>query len=159
MRQYCFRDTDASGDAEYDIIADEYEVLLNICVTYCKYLTIRICCNDIVLPARMLAHQTELLPEMKTKYAHYGDANGRIIAFRVYPEIVTDMIGVASSVFSWTSGWGLHNPDDPAFFREDGSAFFYSVVHEGKCVIEQKAGEDIGAIIHDRRWQESSSAV
>ena len=44
-------------------------------------------------------------------------------------------------------GQGHKNPEDPIFYRADGSKFFLSVIHEGELELYVNDSEDISAIL------------
>ena len=53
--------------------------------------------------------------------------------------------------------WGLKNPEDPAFYRKDGTPFFSTTIHEGYFTINADENEDISEILSKRDWEETES--
>lgn len=42
------------------------------------------------------------------------------------------MLSYTDNMFEWIDGWGYHNPENPSFYRADGSLLLLSVIHEGE---------------------------
>ncbi|MBE6625537.1 MAG: hypothetical protein E7622_07885 [Ruminococcaceae bacterium] len=59
---------------------------------------------------------------------------------------------ITDSIFKWIDGWGFKNPEDPCFYRDDGSAFFTSVIHEGVVKLTPRENEDVSKIISNPLW-------
>ena len=55
------------------------------------------------------------------------------------------------SIFKWMYG-KVKKPEDIAFYREDGSVFLSSVIHEGEDSLFPREGEDISAILDLDNW-------
>lgn len=59
---------------------------------------------------------------------------------------------MAEGVFEWLYGWGFKNPDDPTFYRSDGSVFFVSEIHEGICAIMPREEEPVEELLREIPW-------
>lgn len=59
-----------------------------------------------------------------------------------------------NSLFEWQSYWdGCHNPQDPTFFRKDGSVFSYTSIHEGFSEVYNREGEDVKVLASNPKWR------
>lgn len=47
---------------------------------------------------------------------------------------------------------GFKNPEDPVFYRDDGSVFFSSIIHDGKCFLFPTDSENISDIVSSDHW-------
>lgn len=43
-------------------------------------------------------------------------------------------------------------PEDPIFFRKDGSVFFSSIIHEGECSLYPRTGESVEDVLSWGHW-------
>jgi len=68
------------------------------------------------------------------------------------PELCELLLKITDSIFKWIDGWGFKNPEDPCFYRDDGSAFFTSVIHEGVVKLTPRENEDVSKIISNPLW-------
>lgn len=55
-------------------------------------------------------------------------------------------------LFIWIYAWGFTNPEDPVFYRKDGSIFFESIIHEGECYLYPREDEDVSNIVSKEHW-------
>lgn len=46
-----------------------------------------------------------------------------------------------------------NKPEDLIFYREDGSVFFWSMLHEGLCIISCRENEDVKDVVSRRGWK------
>ncbi len=154
MQEFCFSDTDETGSAEYDIEGEDYAALIRSCLSYCKYMCFRMH-EDLAepIPRRMLEHRIPTSHEITDFYTRNVGNAVDLYTVVIYPELFEDICTVSRSVFAWIYGWNFRNPEDPAFFRHDGSAFFYSVIHEGLCFLNVRNDEDVDAIIANKAWK------
>lgn len=149
MTKYIFYDTDDSGNADYDICGADYARLIRCLCRYCDVLSVAVTSPDLAwyraLQKLEIPRPDGLEPVITQ--------NGTLKFFRVCPELVSLLLTISDSIFSWIDAWGYHNPTDPTFYRMDGSMFFTSTIHEGYCLICPKAEEDVGDILSDPCWQ------
>ena len=156
MIEYRFCDTDSSGMAEFDIAGIEYTALMDKCFEYCSAITLFIRDTDITLPPELEADRIPVTAEMSNYYKRYGDA-GQVRAYRLTPQSKYILLSIASSIFSWIDGWGQHNPEDPVFFRADGSVFLSAVVHEGHVSLFPRDDEDVNILLKNPNWIKHST--
>lgn len=157
---YKFFDTDLSGISEYDIANLEYQSFLSACFQYSTFVTF-IARNHKCFPVHLEKFRVSV-PESASKiYSHYamGETLGdidiayEVRCYRITPTVERYLRENVSSIFEWIDGWGFSNPEDPAFFRADGSPFFTSIIHEGECLLLPNGDEDISSIISVSGWR------
>ena len=165
MEKYTFYDTDPTGHEEYDISGEQYHALLQACFKYSDSFSIILspsCKADL---SKWENYRIPVEAYVKAVYSHYGDANTgdadkigdyEIRQYKLCPELCRSIAQHTDSLFSWICGWEFDNPDDPAFFREDGSVFFTSTIHEGECVLYLKANETLARNSLDDKWIKES---
>ena len=163
LNKYIFYDSDSSGDADYDIKGIEYRKLLSTCLKYCT--SISFCFRKTNFPIhwdeRMENYRINVTIDVLKAYAHYGFAcddtsfAGRYYDVRYYrlcQETLQLLLQMSDSLFSWVSDSINRKPDDPVFYRSDGSIFFFSCVHEGYCYLIPKPFEDVSDILSVGNW-------
>ena len=161
MSRYVFYDADVTGKEEYDICGQDYATLIKTCCKYCSTLSFRITHADTSFVAELEKFAVHRNNELHNAYEHYyGDnlnenALTEIRYYEVNKEMEEFILSVSNSVFDWIYGWGYTNPEDLAFYREDGSLFFYATVHEGMCVLTPNADESIDEIVSNGLWRKS----
>lgn len=160
---WIFYDTNVFGDsnAEYDISGEDYAKLLNICLKYCDTLMLRVLRND----AKNIDHLEKYrinkpfnIDEKILMSVYYCDGYYLQEQFRFYrlcPELLRLMLETSNSVFGWSYDW-QHAPEDPVFFRADGSVFFDSVVHDGELRLFPRSTENVEEIVENNFWYEVS---
>lgn len=79
--------------------------------------------------------------------------------YHLCPEVKEMLMNISDSVFQWVCHWGFTNPEDIAFWRKDGSAFFTSVTHEGECFLMPNNDEDVSEIVSANEWSTFSKRV
>ncbi len=157
MTVYNYYDTDGSGFADFDIDGEHYLKLLEACFKYCSSYSWRVYSNDIVEPENIKKFQIPISDNVLLAYGHYykhiGDPQlAQIRHYKITKETMGAFSSVTDSIFKWINGWGHKNPEDPVFYREDGSIFFSVIVHEGKCMLIPNNNEDISDILKFGNW-------
>ena len=146
---YYFYDTDESGTAEYDLSGDAYRELLELCGKYCATVSFL----DRTRSKKWHAIEAYRFPIPECVSAvyrrHYTlDDTAQIIqCFRVTDDVLRFLSDHADSVFDRSCG-----VEDVAFFREDGTAFFTCISHEGECILTPRDSEDVEALISNGPW-------
>lgn len=158
MSIYIFYDTDCNGEEEYDISGEDYTTLIKTCCKYCNTLSLRITHPDTDFANVLDKFAVNKNNEKNIAYQHYYGTNmdlnhiSEIRYYEVCEELKEILLLASNSIFKWIYGWGYTNPEDPVFYRPDGSVFFYSIVHEGKCVLIPQVDEDVDSIILNEHW-------
>ena len=161
MTRYVFYDTDVTGKEEYDIGGQDYATLIKICCKYCSTLSFRVSHTDTSFVEKLERFAVNRNNELHNVYEHYYGNNPKdnelieIRYYKVNKELEEFLLSASNSVFDWIYGWGHTNPEDLAFYREDGSLFFYSTAHEGVCVLTPNANETVDEIVSNGLWQKS----
>lgn len=159
MNVYKFYDTDPTGFADYDIKGSAYSTLLETCFQYCSAVSMRIASAQVVLPTVFERFRLPLTDNVLYAYRHYyGDNLTRLHKearlFTLSPQIMAEIMNITDSVFKWINGWGYKNPEDPVFYRKDGSIFFSSIIHEGECTLTPRQCENISHIVSQGNWKQ-----
>lgn len=160
-KTYYFYDTDPTGHAEYDIAGRDFAELIEVCCRYCETLSFLVWGAEGKAAEKLEPYRIPK-PDAIT-YAHretyrVGSLDGRSNVYpetryyRVCPELCAVLPQIADHIFQWLDGWGYHNPEDPVFYRSDGSVFFSSVIHDGKCILTPRGGEDVSRVISKGHW-------
>lgn len=165
LKTYYFYDTDILGNEEYNLEGEQYQTFLDICFAYCATMSFRVCnylTDPVELPPELEKYRIPVTENViDVYYQHYGhrkscytDTAGtyEIRHYALCARSKEIIRNIAPDLFSWVCGMGYHNPDDPAFYRADGSVFFWSVIHEGKCALQVNDNEDVRAIISNPLW-------
>ena len=154
MTSYDFFDTDKTGEPSYDLAGSEYNNLLTKCFEYCTSISFIVISNHISIPSALLPNQLPVTPTIQKEYERYRDSNPevRIFHFHLSTNVYQAISGITDSIFKWIDGWGNKNPEDPIFYRADGSIFFSSVIHEGKCSLFPREDEDVSSVLDNPLW-------
>lgn len=73
--------------------------------------------------------------------------------YKACPEIKQWMLDAVGSIFEWIDGWGYKNPEDPYFYREDGSVLFFSSIHDLLLEVRYRDDEDVTRLLlTDALW-------
>lgn len=152
MEKYVFYDTDYEGNEEYDIRGEAYEQLIRICCQYSTVLYLKYMQPDLQAVDLLKSFEIEKpqnISEDPVIHLPYCDKR----YYRVCPELCEVLLHVADGIFEWLSGWGFENPEDPTFYRSDGTVFFVSVVHNGFCALIPREDEDLGGLLQAVEWR------
>lgn len=157
MRKFVFYDTDINGKEDYDIAGDDYAKLISVCCKYSAYLSLRI--TDCGLPCvkELEKYRVEKDKKFVYMYAHFykegsAKSDSEVRYYSVCPELMDLLLRVSDNIFGWINGQGYANPEDPVFYRADGSVFFSSVIHDGQCVLYPNDDEDVSEIVSKDNW-------
>ena len=94
---------------------------------------------------------------IQNEYMRYSqNSDGSDLDIRYY-HVCDELCGLlkasAHSIFDWVYGQGHKNPEDPIFYRADGSKFFSSVIHEGELELFVKDDEDVSTILDNMEFR------
>ena len=152
VTKFVFLDTDSSGKEEYDIRGDEYKRLIRFCCEHAAYLAVIATNPDSVLLEKFAPYEIEKPSCISYIYEHYGKAPIDVRYYAICTQLFVLITEHTNNIFSWINGWGYCNPEDPVFYRKDGSVLFDSVIHDGVCTLYIEE-EDPSEIISDELWQ------
>lgn len=156
MTEYRFYDTDASGSAEYDIAGAEYLALLQKCFEYCVSLSFYVRSADVSSPSCLEPYRLPLTQSVIGNHQQYP-GSGQIHHYQLSQDSLRCILSITDSIFKWIDGWGQHNPEDPIFYRADGSIFLSACIHEGKISLFPHHNEDVSSIIQNPLWNQIAS--
>ena len=159
MKIYKFYDTDITGWEEYDIKGEDYKELMRICCKYSKTMSFTILDSDVVSYIHELevyaTEKEENIHDVSIKYSFPGKKNQPYVRYyRTCPELCNLLLTMSDSIFNLQCDCDFSNPDDPIFYRADGSVFFSSVIHEGEITLYPREDEDVSSIISKEHWIE-----
>lgn len=141
MKIFRFYDTDCYGEAEYDIVGNDYTALLSVCYQYAATVAFR-------TQVHHLSIQSTPLPiDMKIIKA-FGQNVDDVLHFALDATLCQQIRALTDSVFL------PHCRDikDLTFFRTDGSIFLASSSHNGVCTLYVRETEDISEILKSGLW-------
>jgi len=157
MKEYIFYDTDDTGFEEYDICGEDYRRLIETCCKYSSYFSVF---HSASQPEKVLPLLTQLEPyeipkpaSVPNMYTHYEYVSGTAHYYRVCPELCEVLMNSVVSLFDWIPIRGFQNPEDPAFYRKNGTPFFSSTIHEGCCILTPYWDENVESIISAGPWK------
>lgn len=151
VKIYKFYDTDITGLKEYTIIGEDYKNLMKVCCKYCTTLSVIVTNTNSDFLKKLEKYAIEKSENISFEFTHYGEISGKIKYYKVSPELYQTIITNTNDMFCWINAWDCENPEDPTFYREDGSVFFTSTIHEGECTLFVK-NEDVSKIVNNPNW-------
>jgi hypothetical protein len=150
---YEYYDTDIDGNEEYDIADEQYKNLISICGNYCTTLSLVITNHNSNLLNEISKYEIPKSEKITFQYTHYKNTDIVVKYYRVCEKLIDCILSNTNSIFCWINGWGYSNPEDPTFYREDGSVFFSSTIHDGICrLIVDESQEDVSNVISNHHW-------
>lgn len=158
MRKYKYYDTDIKGEAEYDIVDTDYFDMINTCFKYCVSFAVIVFENDNEVISKLSSieqYRIPLNPRVSEIYSYFDNSDPNCIKrevrhYALTPEVRGWILKLTNSIFSWLVSEA--NPEEPSFYREDGSAFLYGLLHEGELILETKDDENVDNIISKEHW-------
>lgn len=151
--EYIFYDTDITGNEDYDISGENYKNLLKACFRYCTTVSFYIWNVDSIYPSDWEKFRLPTTQKHIETYTHYYyNDHSSIHVYQLNEEMKESIMNITDSMFKWICGMGNTNPDDPIFYREDGSVFFWSCIHDGECRLLPRSNEDVSNIICSKLW-------
>ena len=152
MREYKFLDTDPMGFGweEYDIVGEDHAELIRTCCKYSKTVSFAIGIDKWSLIEKLEAYR---IPKDNniTFISPVSWRNGipdEIRYYRVCPELCELLIQYVDNIWDWL----FANPEDPIFYRADGSVFFKSRIHDGWCILTPRDDENVDHIVKKAHW-------
>lgn len=157
MIKYKFYDTDSTGKEDYDITGEDYKELIQTCCKYCTVLSLRITDPQTCFIKELEQYRIFMENDIAIAYMHYYrefsiEYQKKVRFYRVTSALCELLLHISDSVFQWIFAYDYHNPEDPVFYRTDGSIFFDSVIHEGYCTLRPREDEDISRILSRGNW-------
>ncbi len=159
MEYYRFYDVDLNGDEEDDIKGikgEEYKELIRVCCEHSKYVSFIIYDKSVSGYDELCKHKFKSVDfTPKDKYLRKYE----ILYCNICADLQKFLENNVNDVFGWMLGREFTNPEDPTFFREDGTIFFSSCIHEGIVTLRPK-DEDVSHIVSNNSlWIHSDNDV
>ena len=146
---FYFLDHDDSNSADLSISGKDYVSLIDTCFRYSVYFSLNIgflrrksISIDLPKPYRIVENCK--LPSINADIAILPCSE----TTREY------MLHRVEDLFEWIDWY--NNPEDLIFYRQDGSIFFWSLIHEGVCCLVNRPQEDVTHIVSSSTWYEYS---
>ncbi|MBR5273210.1 MAG: hypothetical protein IKU25_07465 [Clostridia bacterium] len=168
MKTYIFFDRNPLENecGSRDICGEDYIKLIDKCFEYCSMFAFRVYGEE-KFPEELEQYRVyDVSDEFLEAYNFYGHSHGTLYIdsakqalnqnilryYKVCPQTRDLFMLVTDSIFKWICAFGYNYPEDPAFFRADGSLFFDSTIHEGECSLMPKEEENVSDIIMNGKW-------
>lgn len=144
--------------AEYNISGEDYAELIRTCFQYSAAVSFYfIPCGEDGVPAEFknklepfhIKRPDNIVYEGIEEEEEYG-----VKYYRTCPELCDIMLGIANSILDWVQLQDHLNPENPTFYRSDGSLFFDSVIHEGRLQLTIREDEDVSHIVSVNGWED-----
>lgn len=155
---YIFKSWNDSWDFVYDIEDNMFQLLLEMCGKYCSYASFKYsdsenkeAQNFQVFKKFLVSSNYSFSNNLSSGRSFSNQINKQTASpkqeirylYNVNTEFIEKMIELSPKLFSWIDGWGYHNPEDPYFYRADGSVFLATSVHNCICCLFLPEGEFI----------------
>ena len=148
---YYYHDYDDYKNEDITIEGEDYAELIETCFRYSSYFSLSFASKEI--EQRVMKSLTPLRRDTENR----SDLKYRCF-YKCTEEAKTLFLTNTNDLFEWRKLEfdNLFNPENPRFYREDGSVFFWSEIHEGNCYLYNNADEDVTSIVSKRGWQYKS---
>ena len=156
MKIYDYYDTDEQGNLEYDLCGDEYLLLLRTCFKYSSSISFLIRSASVAELSGVDNDKLSVPLHVEKNHCNYNIQVSQIRYYRLTAQVQEAICKVTDCIWGWIDGWGYHNPEDLIFYRPDGSVFFSSTVHEGKCSLYVNEDESVLELISNEHWIQRS---
>ncbi len=158
MKPFFFYLYDEVTQKEQDIIGEAYRTLIDFCCRYSKTVSFIYRTEELYYP-ELECFRIDRPKEITCSFFDLGmgcrdedEAELRLRFYKVCPEFCQWMKDSAFGVFEWLNGWGFKNPENPIFFRADGSVLLSTVIHDGEIMFCPREGEPAEEILSIGDW-------
>ena len=156
MRVYKFYDWDSMTDEDVEQSYEEYCDMIQTCCACCETVSFLINNSYSTLVRRLEKYRIAPPENIDLFPAKRYGTECDIRYYRICDEIKEILLQSATSMYQWLVGWGFCNPEDPAFYRKDGSVFLETIIHEGEITILHKEEDgDISHIVSCPHWMKA----
>lgn len=168
MKVYTLFNPILYGYKEYRLRGDDFYKLLALCNQYCATLSLEFTPSslryyDVFRNHRILkpkeipysgtyAYRGYPYTEQALTVATAEENNVGIQYFRICPELLEGMMKISDDLFEWCTPFGYNNPQDPTFYRSDGSVFLSTTAHEEECTLIPRENENISDVLASGPW-------
>lgn len=145
MKQYSFFSRDYFNNSGYFPISEEhYLSVLQHCFRYGKYLSLIVYRDNSPFVEEL---EQWSVPPFQTECLNHQDMRRFYVACAQVQKIIS-----AYNLLDYDEIFRENYPEDPVFFRADGSVFFECIVHEGEYHFYPQGDEDIANILKFGHW-------
>ena len=154
-KRYLFVD-EIPGEDELgnDIVGEEYRALIRTCCTYGAFMSLLYYAPNPRVAALLAPFEVERQSYFKAfpPEDYLREQKYALRFYRICPELCETILSISDHIFEW---FHIESdlPDDPVFYREDGSVFFYCEIHEGYLKLFPTESEDVSNIISNPAWK------
>lgn len=157
MKKIFFYDWDPYTNEDLYLCGDAYKALIDFCFSHSKTVSFMDYYSN-TIPSWLKKYEIDQPKEITVSYFKLGmgtrdQSELNLHFYRICPEIHKWMLESANGIFEWLDGWGFHNPENPIFYREDGSIVFCSVIHDGEIFVQYREDEDVSNVIALAPWR------
>lgn len=152
---YIFFDYNDDTNEEYNIQGEDYRELLRVCFRYSEMCSVWFS-PHIHWVEKLKPYEISVDPdrfEYAPPYGHEDEDKGDIIIqlhfYRNCPELHQLLVDYTYDIWN---GWDYEQPAFLHFYRADGTCFFMSDTHDGKCAFYPRVGEDISSVVSKAHW-------
>ena len=167
MKKYRIYDYNSETDIEQDLTEKDYINFLETCFRHCASCAFIVHDYKYLKPAFVIPelekYRIPVADYVINAYSHYGfeselrinhHGHHEIRHYKLCTESCALIRCVTNTLFSWLCDSDFQNPEDLMFFRDDGTVFFDSVMHEGYATVYVKDNEDISDLLLNPYWKE-----
>lgn len=151
MKYYFFGLDPFDYFTERDIINEDYKELIETCFKYSQIVSF-IKLNDRALVfEKFQPYKINVDDNVFDHRVNYFISQGippHKMFFESCQDVQSIMLECSNNIFEWYNTL----PEDPTFYRKDGSVFLYCRAHDDICVIDPKDDEDVTNIISKPGW-------
>lgn len=149
---YEFFDHDDFGE-RIPCCGADFRLLLQTCAKYSKYMSFILENDELerfpVLKEHLVTrNEHHWLSGVYNKQLRYSQ-DSEVCFFNVTEQLLEGLLEIADDLWAFTHYYEFDNPEDPTFYRADGSVFFTSVTHEGEAEFSLRENETIEAFVTD----------
>lgn len=161
MLLYFLSYADDYDDSYRDVRGKNYKTLIETCFRYSRYFSLSYPQSLAGYAPEKINGIAELEPYIHFKYSsqtafyYYSDEPTMICIYNCCKESKQILLNYVDSLFSWRIY--QRNPEDLAFFRQDGSVLMSQLSHEDECVLIPQINENMNAILQTGAWKKSQT--
>ena len=166
MQKYEYYNYNYYGDENigYKFPKSAYRDLLKACFEHSSFFSVRIMGIKAAdkIPQELdkfrIATSERVLELYGIRTIYDGDsyATQEIRCYKLSAEVCDFILNFTDDLFEWNYVCGDENPEDPMFFRNDESVFFYSSIHDEYCYLLVKPNENVDSIIQRRNAEDGT---
>ena len=158
MESFFFYLYDEVTKKEQGINGEAYRKMIRFCCRYSATVSFIYRKEELYDPV-LESFRIDRPKEIKCSFYKLGmgcldkdEAQLRLRFYKVCPAFCQWMKNSASGIFEWLNGWGFKNPENPIFFRADGSVLLSTVIHDGEIMFSPREGEHAEELLSLGDW-------